>query len=301
MTSPRTARRDRLESRTGRPASTITSGITVLESEREELKKSFGTDAAGYERARPRYPSAVVEFLCTKQGASEGLRVLEVGCGSGQATGLFVPISSELLGVDISGELLSIARERFSDTAHVSFLETSFEEVDVPPGHFDLVVSAQAFHWLDLDIALPKAARVLRSDGLLALFWNFFDFEAHPFLRTCREIILEHAPRFEMWPDSSRERFSSYRGEWLSVLKESGGWTEIDARTLDYSLERMRADFDAWITSLSWYRTLEPSRSSALREALANVASEDSQALPVRTLVLTARPASASRHDGPKI
>jgi len=273
----------------------------VRESERRALGQSFGSDAAGYTKARPGYPDAVLDLLSpSSQTPAKELRVLEIGCGSGQATHLLVPISSELLGVDISGELLSIAKQRFSYAPHVSFLETRFEDLEVPLHHFDLVVCAQAFHWLDLTIALPKTARLLRHGGLLALFWNFFDFEAHPFLRHCREIILEHAPQFAHWPDSSLDRFSSYRAEWRSVFEASEDWSDVDTHTFDATPEQTRGEFAAWIASLSWYRALQPAASRALREALSHVESEDTLALPLRTLVLRARPVTGGRPDEPR-
>ena len=39
---------------------------------------------------------------------------------------------------------------------------------------FDLVISAQAFHWVPVEIGYAKVARALKANGYLALFWNMY-------------------------------------------------------------------------------------------------------------------------------
>jgi SAM-dependent methyltransferase len=52
----------------------------------------------------------------------------------------------------------------------------------------DAVVGAQAFHWFDLDRALPEIARVLRPGGHLGLVWNFRN-EKIPWVRKLSALI----------------------------------------------------------------------------------------------------------------
>jgi len=47
------------------------------------------------------------------------------------------------------------------------------------PGAYDLLVSAQAWHWVDPVVAMPKAAALLRPGGTLALFWNYAELFYH--------------------------------------------------------------------------------------------------------------------------
>ena len=68
------------------------------------------------------------------------------------------------------------------DPAMLALLERNLPEVrvsqapaeEIPAGDrsYDVVVSAQAFHWFDLERALPEIARVLKPRGRLALVWN---------------------------------------------------------------------------------------------------------------------------------
>jgi len=62
------------------------------------------------------------------------------------------------------------------------------EHIPVASRTADVVVSAQAFHWFDHDVALAEIARVLRPGGVLALVWNARD-EAIPWVRKLGTII----------------------------------------------------------------------------------------------------------------
>ncbi|MGW5068775.1 class I SAM-dependent methyltransferase [Streptomyces cyaneofuscatus] len=61
------------------------------ESRRAQLARIFDEDAELYDRARPGYPPALYDDLAELAGARPGSRVLEVGCGTGQAT---VPLAA---------------------------------------------------------------------------------------------------------------------------------------------------------------------------------------------------------------
>ncbi|HEY2057143.1 MAG TPA: methyltransferase domain-containing protein, partial [Amycolatopsis sp.] len=70
---------------------------------REQLRTTFGEDAGRYDRARPGYPAAVFEDF------EAGTRVLEIGCGTGQAS---VPLAARgcvLTAVELSADLAAVA------------------------------------------------------------------------------------------------------------------------------------------------------------------------------------------------
>lgn len=125
--------------------------------------ESFGADAERYDRARPSYPPALVDELL----ATGARQVLDVGCGTGKASRLFVERGCEVLGVEPDPRMAGVAR-----THGLTVEEGVFERWDPRGRSFDLLVSAQAWHWVDPVAGPAKAAAVLARGGRIGLFWN---------------------------------------------------------------------------------------------------------------------------------
>ena len=130
------------------------------------MAESFGLDAERYDRARPRYPRAMVEAIIA---ASPGPAVLDVGCGTGIAARQFQAAGCRVLGIDPDARMAGLAR-RFGVEVEVATLEAW----DGGGRAFDAVIAGQAWHWVDPVAGAAKAAQVLRPGGRLAVFWNSF-------------------------------------------------------------------------------------------------------------------------------
>jgi SAM-dependent methyltransferase len=131
--------------------------------------ESFNEVAALYDEARPLYPQAVIDDLFALTGARPGNRVLEIGCGTGQIT---VPLAERgvyITALEPGAELAAIARAKLAVYPDAVVIERRFEDYDLPPEPFDLVVSATAFHWVDPKIRVTKSATALKPGGFLAI------------------------------------------------------------------------------------------------------------------------------------
>ena len=73
-------------------------------------------------------------------------------------------------------------------------VEATFEDFEIDEAGFDLVVSAQAWHWVKPNIRYPKAHTALDGHGALALFWSRPRWDATPFRQRLIEPYLAHAP-----------------------------------------------------------------------------------------------------------
>ncbi|WP_294002573.1 class I SAM-dependent methyltransferase [Streptomyces sp.] len=133
------------------------------------LRDIFDEDAERYERARPRYPAALVEELVGVTGAGPGVRVLEIAPGTGKLTVDLAASGCSITGVEIGPGMAAVARRQLSAFPGVDVVVAAFEQWELPPEPFDAVVCATAFHWIDPAVRLPKAARALRPGGLLGV------------------------------------------------------------------------------------------------------------------------------------
>ena len=114
---------------------------------------------AGERRARRRG-----ELIAHYAGLGPGRRALEVGCGTGLFTEMFATSGAEIVAVDISPDLLAIARERGLPAERVVFLEKRFEDCDVE-GPFDAVIGSSILHHLQLDVAMKRIFELLKPGG----------------------------------------------------------------------------------------------------------------------------------------
>lgn len=139
--------------------------------DRLALRTRFNENALLYDRARPTYPDVVFDAIFDRlpEAARAEPRVLEIGCGTGQATRPLAQRSGEVLAVDLGADMAEIARQNLATFANVEVINADVEQWDPGETQFDLVVSATAFHWLDPATRFARVARLLRPGGVLAL------------------------------------------------------------------------------------------------------------------------------------
>src|SRR5258708_20753560 len=131
---------------------------------------SFGAAARLYDARRPRYPALLIDDLLM-HGART---VLDVGAGTGIASEQLLARGVNVLAVEPDPRMAEVARGK-----SIPIEIGTFESWDPAQRRFDLVVFGQSFHWVNPDIALPKAHRLLAHGGRLALMWNRL-FPTHP-------------------------------------------------------------------------------------------------------------------------
>lgn len=151
------------------------------ESELHPATRGFGRAADAYERGRPDYPAAAIEWLIRKLDLRPGRTVVDLGAGTGKLTRMLVPSGAEVIAV----EPIAAMRERIRD---VRALEGTAEAIPLADASVDAVTAGQAFHWFRAEEALREIDRVLRPGGGLALVWNVRD-EHNPLQAAATEIM----------------------------------------------------------------------------------------------------------------
>ena len=127
-----------------------------------QIAESFGVDPERYDRARPRYPDALVARIVA---VSPGSDILDVGCGTGIAARQFRAAGGRVLGVEPDARMADFARR-----TGIEVEVATFEAWDAAGREFDAVVAGTAWHWVDPVAGAARAAQVLRPGGRIAPF-----------------------------------------------------------------------------------------------------------------------------------
>ncbi|MFI5910683.1 class I SAM-dependent methyltransferase [Dactylosporangium sp. NPDC051541] len=131
------------------------------------LRERFDEDAVRYDRARPRYPVELFDDLAAA-GVTAGAGVLEIGCGTGQATVSLAERGCRIVAVELGADLAALARRNLARFDAVEVVTAAFEGWALPAEPFDVVFAATAFHWIDPAVRVSKSADAVRLGGLLA-------------------------------------------------------------------------------------------------------------------------------------
>jgi SAM-dependent methyltransferase len=189
----------------------------------------FEAHADVYDHARPPYPAALWNAVRELGVLQPGHDAIDLGAGSGQATGPLLAAGLGVTAVEPGPRLASQIR-----AAHptATVLQARAEDVTLPGRSFDLAVAATSIHWMDLDVLLPKVHGWLRPDGLFLVWRNVFgDPTARtPFRKRIAWIVAERnaPPR----PGLPEEQDAT-----TAALAQSGLFRCEPARTFRWSIE----------------------------------------------------------------
>jgi SAM-dependent methyltransferase len=144
----------------------------MTDADRRAVGRVFNEVPELFDRVRPGYPDALFTDLISITGIDEQSSLLEVGCGTGQATRSLAAIGCSVTAVEPGTALAAIARQHLAQFPDVQIETSSFENWDDRGRRFDALVAAASWHWVDPSIGWPKAHEVLQRGGWMALMGN---------------------------------------------------------------------------------------------------------------------------------
>jgi ubiquinone/menaquinone biosynthesis C-methylase UbiE len=124
--------------------------------------------AREYANHRTGYSNELYDMIASF-GLKRGATILDVGCGTGIASRPFHANGFPVTGIDPSEAMLAQAAESLPNA---TLVQGEAEALPFPDERFDVVISAQTYHWVDRARALAEAYRVLRPGGIIAIWWK---------------------------------------------------------------------------------------------------------------------------------
>lgn len=208
--------------------------------------------AEQYDRYRPAYPDVVIDDLAALQPTS----VLDVGCGTGKAAVALARRGLRVLGVEPDKRMAEVARG-YGIPVEIA----TFETWDDAGRQFDVITCGQAWHWIDPNQGIPKAARLLRPGATIARFWNFHVLD-DPVISAFDAVYREHAPEAD---GLGHDPGGNYEPD---PFDDNDAFTAVETRTYQWERVLSADDLVGLVATFSDHQRLGYDRLARLQQAL---------------------------------
>ena len=188
----------------------------------EHLRVEFNEWArAGRGEGMEKGHRPVGEQAIARMGLTPEARILDVGCGSGWATRLIAERATrgKVVGIDISDEMVELARSSSSAFSNVGFEVASAEALPFADGEFTHAFSMESlYYYSDIRSALKEIARVLANNGRFV---------------TVVDLYQENEPSHQWIPTLKVPVHLLSIADYLELLSGAGFINVIDRRLFD--------------------------------------------------------------------
>jgi SAM-dependent methyltransferase len=237
-----------------------------VDDKRETLRHTFDSVPELYEAARPTYPDELFDDLIALTQLEPGARLLEVGCGTGQATRPLLERGFSVVCVELGEQLAQRARSSLAGFP-VEIYVASFDDWEGEAESFDLVFAATVWHWLDPVTRYRNAHRLLRPGGHVA-FWGALHAFPAGFDRFFGEIQDVYdaigASSEGEWPPPPPEQIPDDAAE----IEASGLFEDIHVRRYVWERFYTAEDYIALLNTFSGHIAMDAAKREHLYEQI---------------------------------
>ena len=163
----------------------------------------YSNRVADYERYRPGYPPALIDWLGAHDALPPAAIVADIGAGTGISSAPFLDAGCTVVAVEPNAAMRAAAERRFGKVPRFRSVDGRAEATTLASASIDLVVAGTAFHWFDRDAARREFVRILKPAGRVALFWNVRSLDS-AFMRGYEALQRAHSAEYAA--TNARER-----------------------------------------------------------------------------------------------
>ena len=192
--------------------------------------------------------------------------MLEIGCGTGQATLPLAQRGYSMLCVELGEGLAAAARGKLAPFPNVEVLHANFEVWEPQRAGFDAIVAFTAFHWIDPALRFEKSARLLRPSGSLALVGTLHVQRpgGDTFWVEVQDDYDAVVPSDENGPPPLPDEIEDLRAE----IEASGRFEYVGVRRYVWDLDYTADDYISLLDTYSGHRALDDERRMRLYDLI---------------------------------
>jgi len=153
-------------------------------------------------------------------------QVLELGCGTGEFTSRLAGTKAEITGIDISPDLLMIARKRLADKPNVSFQIGDMEDLsNLPDNYYSQAVGNSVLHHVDYEKCLKILLKKLKPGGFIIF--------SEPNMMNPQIAITKNIPIVKKLMNDSPDETAFFRWRISGLLKKVG-FRDVQVENFDF-------------------------------------------------------------------
>jgi SAM-dependent methyltransferase len=205
-------------------------------------------------------------------------RVLEIGPGTGQATGELLARGGTVSAIELGPDLAARLRRKHPDPA-LTVTTGAFEAIELPAGSFDLIAAATSFHWVP-EGSVARCADLLDRDGWLAMWWTVFGDASRPdpFHDALLPLLADLAPEV-LDADGARPTIRLPHAldtpARIAEIDASGRFGAVHREDIHWTGRHDRAQLRALFGSFSPWLALAPERRARVLDAMDALARDE--------------------------
>ncbi|NGT57791.1 class I SAM-dependent methyltransferase [Clostridium perfringens] len=214
---------------------------------------TFNEDAMNYEKWRPTYCEELFYDIMEYSKLDRNKKTLEIGIGTGQATLPFLKTECDLIAIELGENLAEFSKNKFKAYKNFNILNIPFEDFKCDENTFDLIYSATAFHWIDENIGYPKALKLLKPGGTLALFWN------KPFIGRKDDLLHQKIQSiYEKYKPSKAKPIENDKENYKELLEKlrKYGFKDVELKLYHKTRAFNACDYISLLNTYSDHRTM---------------------------------------------
>ena len=175
-----------------------------------------------------------------------------------------------ITGLEIEEKQVQYLLKKYSEYHNFNSICSSFEEFNGLNETYDLIFSATAFHWIKPEVGYPKAYKLLKKDGVMAVFWHMSSIiePKTEMLNEIRNIYRKLAPEFDDY--LSLEEAEDLHNRRISEIQTNNLFNKPGSNVYRWEDEYTTERYLKLINSISDFHDLDNDKKKAILDTVGN-------------------------------